>query len=150
MQRHVVEHREHDNAQQKLRSSTESGLSFRYLGIVLPLDPAWSGREGGVNSARLFLTIGRLNRIFLFHFNVKTIFYSNQQLHLLMFHDTVPDCYHLAAHSHSMTTYVSHTKKSSVAMGERRSSRWGNIGSCSCGPAYSRLGSIRSLSLRTK
>ena len=35
----------------------------------------------------------RMNRI-LFFFNVETVFYSNQQLHLLMFHDTVPDCYH--------------------------------------------------------
>ena len=35
-------------------------------------------------------------------------------------------------------------------MGERRSSRWGNTGSCSCGPAHRWLGSAWSLSLRAK
>ena len=57
MQEHVVEHGEHDKAQQKSWSSTASGLSSRCPDIVLPLDPARSGRESEVDSARLSLTI---------------------------------------------------------------------------------------------
>ena len=53
----VVEHGEHDKAQQKSWSSTASGLSSRRPDTVLPLDPARSGRESDVDSARLSLTI---------------------------------------------------------------------------------------------
>ena len=61
MQQHVVEHGEHDKAQQKswssTWSSTASGLSSRCPDTVLPLDQARSGRESEVHSARLSLTI---------------------------------------------------------------------------------------------
>ena len=56
MQQHVVEHGEHDKAQQKSWSSTASGLSSRCPDTVLPLDPARSGWESEVDSARLSLT----------------------------------------------------------------------------------------------
>ena len=54
MQQHVVEH---DKAQQKSWSSTASGTSSRCPDTVLPLDPARSGRQSGVDSARLSLII---------------------------------------------------------------------------------------------
>ena len=57
MQQHIVEHGEHDKAQQKSWSATASGLSTRCPDTVLPLDPARSGRESEVNSARLSLKI---------------------------------------------------------------------------------------------
>ena len=57
MQQHVVEHGEHDKAQQKSWSSIASGLRARCPDTVLPLDPARSGRESDVDSARLSLTI---------------------------------------------------------------------------------------------
>ena len=53
MQQHVVEHGEHDKAQQKSWSSTASGLSCRRPDTVLPLDPAGSERESGVDCAHL-------------------------------------------------------------------------------------------------
>ena len=53
MQQHVVEHEEYDKALKKSWSSTASRLSFRCLDTVLPLDPARSGRESEVDSARL-------------------------------------------------------------------------------------------------
>ena len=53
MQQHVVEHGEHDKAQQKSWSSTASGLSSRCPDTVLPLDPAKSGRESEVDCAPL-------------------------------------------------------------------------------------------------
>ena len=59
MQQRVVEHGEHDKAQQKSWSSTASGLSSRCLDTVLPLDPARSGWESEVDSARHSLTIIR-------------------------------------------------------------------------------------------
>ena len=52
-QQHVVEHGEHDKAQQKSWSSTASGLSSRCLDTVLPLDQARSGRESEVDYATL-------------------------------------------------------------------------------------------------
>ena len=57
MQQHVVEHGEHDKAQQKSWSSTSPGLSSRCPDTVLPLDPARSGQESRVDSARFSLTI---------------------------------------------------------------------------------------------
>ena len=57
MQQHVVEHGEHDKAQQKSWSSSASGFSFRCPDNVLPLDPARSGRESEVDFVRLSLTI---------------------------------------------------------------------------------------------
>ena len=57
MQQHVVEHGEHEKAQKKSWSSTASGLSSRCPDTVLPLDPARSGGESEVDSARLSLTI---------------------------------------------------------------------------------------------
>ena len=57
MQQHVVEHEEHDKAQKKSWSFTASGLSSRCPDTVLPLDPARSGWESEVDSARLSLTI---------------------------------------------------------------------------------------------
>ena len=57
MQQHVVEHGEHDKAQQKSWSSTASGLSSRCPDTVLPLDPPRSGWESEVDSARFSLTI---------------------------------------------------------------------------------------------
>ena len=56
----------------------------------------------------------------------------------------------LISNTHSQQAHICKSYKSSVAMGERRSSRWGNTGSCSWGPAHRRLGSIWSLSLRAK
>ena len=53
MQQHVVEHGEHDKAQQKSWSSTASGLSSRCPDTVLPLDPPWSGWESEVDCALL-------------------------------------------------------------------------------------------------
>ena len=53
MQQHVMEHGEHDKAQQKSWSSTASGLSSRCPDTVLPLDPARSGREGEVDCVPL-------------------------------------------------------------------------------------------------
>ena len=57
MQQHVVEHGEHDKAQQKSWSSIASGVSSRCPDTGLPLDPARSGRDSEVDSARLSLTI---------------------------------------------------------------------------------------------
>ena len=57
MQQYVVEHGEHDMVQKKSWSSTASGLSSRCPDTVLPLDPARSGWESEVDSARLSLTI---------------------------------------------------------------------------------------------
>ena len=56
----------------------------------------------------------------------------------------------LISNTHSQHAHICKSYKSPVAMGERRSSRWGNTGSCSCGPAHRRLGSIWSLFLRAK
>ena len=56
----------------------------------------------------------------------------------------------LISNTHSQQAYICKSYKSPVAMGERRSSRWGNTGSCSCGPVHRRFGSIWSLSLRAK
>ena len=42
-QQHVLEHREHNKAQQRAWSSTASGLSSRSFNTVLPLDPARTG-----------------------------------------------------------------------------------------------------------
>ena len=117
MQQHVVEHGEHDKAQQKSWTSTASGCPE----TVLPLDPARSGRESEVDSARLSLTIIQLT--------VHVILISNTR---------------------SQQAHICKSYKSPVAMGERRSSGWGNTGSCSCGPAHRRLGSIWSLFLRAK
>ena len=110
---------EHDKAQKKSWSSSASGLSSRCP--VLPLDPARSGWDSEVDSARLSLTI--------IQFTAHVILISN---------------------THSQQAHICKSYKSPVAMGERRSSRWGNTGSCSCGPAHRRLGSIWSLSLRAK
>ena len=77
MQQHVVEHGEHDKAQQKSWSSTASGLSSRCPDTVLLLDPARSGRESEVDSACLSLTI--------IQFTVHVILISNthsQQAHI--------------------------------------------------------------------
>ena len=57
MQQHVVEHEEHDKAQQKSLLSTASELSSRCPDTVLPLDPAKSGRESEVDPARLSLSV---------------------------------------------------------------------------------------------
>ena len=73
MPQHVVEHEEHDKAQQKSWSSTAPGLSSRCLDTVLPLDPARSGRESEVDSARLSLTIIQ------FTARVILIIYTQQQ-----------------------------------------------------------------------
>ena len=121
MQQHVVEHWEHGTAQQKSWSSTASGLSSRCHDTALPLDPARSGRESEVDLARLSLTI--------IQFTGHVILISN---------------------THSQQAHICKSYKSRVAIGERRSSRWGNTGSCSCGPALRRLGSIWSLPLRAK
>ena len=48
---------QHDKVQQKPWSFTESGLSSKCPDTVLPLDPAKSGREKAVDSARLSRTI---------------------------------------------------------------------------------------------
>ena len=56
----------------------------------------------------------------------------------------------LISNTHSQQAHICKSYKSPMVMGERRSSRWGNTGSCSCGPAHRRLGSIWSLSLRAK
>ena len=61
MQQHVVEHGEHDKAQQKSWSSTASGLSPRCSDTVLPLDPARLGRESEVDFAHLSVTIIQLS-----------------------------------------------------------------------------------------
>ena len=53
MQQHVVEHAEHDQAQQKSRLSTTPALSSRCLDTVLPPDPAGFGRESEVDCAPL-------------------------------------------------------------------------------------------------
>ena len=53
MQQHVVEHGEHDKAQQMSWSSTASGLSSRCPDTVLPQDPARSERESEVDCAPL-------------------------------------------------------------------------------------------------
>ena len=91
MQEHVVEHGEHDKAQQKSWSSTASGLSSIY---VLPLDPARSGRESEVDSARLSFTVIQ------FTAHVILIIYTQQQ-----------------------RAHIRKLHKSPEAMGERRSSR---------------------------
>ena len=91
---HVVEHSEHDKAQQKSWSSTASWLSFRCPDTVLPLDPARSGRESEVDSASLSLTI--------IQFTAHVILISN---------------------THSQQAHICKSFKSPVAMGERRSSR---------------------------
>ena len=52
MQQHVAELGEHDKIQQKSWSSTAFGHSSRGPDTVLPLDPAGSGREIEVDSAR--------------------------------------------------------------------------------------------------
>ena len=57
MQQHVVEHGEHDKAQQMSWSSASYGLSSRCPDTVMPLDPGRSGRESEVDSAHLSLTI---------------------------------------------------------------------------------------------
>ena len=57
MQQHIVEHGEHEKSQQKSWSFIASGLSSRCPDTVLPLDPARSGWESEVDSARLSLTI---------------------------------------------------------------------------------------------
>ena len=117
MQQHVVEHGELDKAQQQSWSSTVSGLSSRCPDTVLPLDPARPGWQSEVDAARLSLTI--------IQFTAHAILISN---------------------THSQQAHICKSYKSPVAMGERRSSRWGNTGSCSCGTAHRRLGSIWSLS----
>ena len=121
MQQHVVEHGEHDKAHKKSWSSIASELSSRCSDTVLPLDPARSGWESEADSARLSLTI--------IQFTAHVILISN---------------------THSQQAHLCKSYKSPVAMGERRSSRWRNSRSCSCGPAHRRLGSIWSLSLRAK
>ena len=97
MQQHVVEHGEHDKAQKRSWLSPVSRLCSRCPDTVLPLDPARSGRESEVDSARLSLTIVQ--------FTAHAFLISN---------------------THSKHTCKSY--KSLVAMGERRSSRWGNTG----------------------
>ena len=118
---HVVEHGEHDKAQKKSWSCTASGLSSRCPDTVLPLDLARSGWESEVDSACLSLTI--------IQFTARDILISNTYL---------------------QQAHICKSYKSPVAIGERRSSRWGNTGSCSCGPAHRQLGSIWSLALRAK
>ena len=94
MKQHVVQHGEHDKAQQKSWSSTVSGLSSRCPDTVLPLDPARSGRESEVDSAHLSLTI--------IQFTAHVILISN---------------------THLQQAHICKSFKSPVAMGERRSSR---------------------------
>ena len=77
---------------------------------VLPLDSARSGRESKVDCARLSLTI--------IQFTADVILFSK---------------------THSQQAHICKSYKSPLAMGERRSSRRGNTGSCSCGPARRRL-----------
>ena len=72
MQQHVVEHEEHDKALKKSWSSTASGPSSRCLDTVLPLDPARSGRESEVDSARLSLTIIQFTACHLNHVHTAT------------------------------------------------------------------------------
>ena len=107
----------------KIRKMFEQGVLYilRCPDTVLPLDPARSGRESEVDSARLSLTI--------IQFTAHVILISN---------------------IHSQQAHIYKSYKSPVAMGEWRSSRRGNTRSCSCGPAHWRLGSIWSLSLRAK
>ena len=81
MQQHDVEHEEHDKALKKSWSSTASGLSSRCLDTVLPLDPARSGREIEVDSARLSLTIIQ----FIAHV-ILIIYTQQQQAHILKPH----------------------------------------------------------------
>ena len=96
MQQHVVEHREHDKAQQKLWSSTACGLSSRCPDTDnLPLDLARSGRESEVGSAHLSLTI--------IQFTAHVIVISN---------------------THSQQAHICKSYESPVAMSEQRSSRW--------------------------
>ena len=80
------------------------------------LDPDRSGRESEVDSARLSLTI--------IQFTAHVILISNTQ---------------------SQQAHICKSYKSPLAMGERGSSRWRYTGSCSCGPAHRRLGSVWSL-----
>ena len=47
----------------------------------------------------------------------------------------------LISNTQSQHAHICKSYKSPVSMGERRSSRWGNTGSCSCGLAHRRLGS---------
>ena len=105
-----MEHGEHDKAQKRSWSSTASGLSSRCPDTVLPLDPARSGWESEVDSARLSFTI--------IQFTAHVILISN---------------------TNSQQAHICKSYKSPVAMGERRSSRWGNTGSCNCGSAHRRL-----------
>ena len=77
MQQHVVEHGEHDKAQKKSWSSTASGLSSRCPDTVLRLDPARSGLENEVNSARLSLAIIQVTAHAIFISNTQS-----QQAHI--------------------------------------------------------------------
>ena len=72
MQQHVVEHEEHDKTLKTSWSFTASGLSSRCLDTVVS-DPARSGRESEVDSARLSLTIIQ------FTAHVILIIYTQQQ-----------------------------------------------------------------------
>ena len=94
MQQHVVEHGEHDKAQQKSWSSIASGVSSKCPDTVLPLDPARSGRDSEVDSARLSLTIIQFTA------------------HIILISDT-----------HSQQAHICKSYKSPVAMGEWRSSK---------------------------
>ena len=81
MQQHVVKHEEQDKALKKSWSSNASGLSSRCLDTVLPLDPARSGRESEVDSARLSLTIIQ----FTAHV-ILIVYTQQQQTHVRMPH----------------------------------------------------------------
>ena len=120
MQQHVVEHKEHDKAQQKSWSSTVSGLRSRCLDTVLPLDPGRPGRESEIDCAPL----PYCNQIHSAH-------HLNQQ------------------HSHSKQTYESYTKSHVMGeRGSSRWGNTGSC-TC-CVPAHRRFGSVRSLLLSTK
>ena len=120
MQQHVVEHDEHDKAQQKSWSSIVSRPSSRCPDTVLPLAPARSGRKCEVDCAPLP------------HYNpIHSACHLNQQ------------------HTVSLSIHMQVIQKPCCdgrAAKQQVRKHW----KLYCGPAHSRLGSVWSLSLRTK
>ena len=100
---------------------TASGHSSKSLDTVLPLDPARSGRESWVDSVRLSLTI---------------IQYT---AHIILISKTQPQQAKKKKKKKKKNIYIYIYIYIYMAMGERRSSRWGNPGSCSCRPVHKRL-----------